>query len=74
MLIYSILDFHPLCSILWLKHEVTNNNFMVKSITEGVHISCGSVQWANPPNINTPCVNGFRYIFCRIFCRGSVDV
>ena len=31
---------------------------LVKSITEGVHISFGSAQWAILPDIDTPCVKG----------------
>ena len=31
---------------------------LVKSITEGVEISCGSAQWADPFESDTPTVEG----------------
>ena len=43
-------------------------NTLIKSITKGVHMSCGSVQWAVPLEINTPCVKG---IIC-LTCTGGV--
>ena len=45
---------------LHLKFTLRLCNILVQSTTEGVYISCESVQWAVPLKISPPCVKGFR--------------
>ena len=47
------LKFKPLCAI----------TILIQATTEGVHISCESVQRAMPPDINTLCVKSLWLIF-----------